>query len=218
MTHDGVRCGVAVYPDVAVFNHSCQANATLISVPDDGAEDNEDEEQVADNWPKELLGVKCMVALCDIAEGDEINICYVHPKVRFAEAFWRFVRLLAQLHTRARVQAPTEERRSQLWKNWFFWCQCPSCSDPSNYEAYGLLLSPLAIATVLCPSAAELRDVRRVRVWVTASAMPCATFARGRGVAVTGTPPHAAVTTGLRWGDCGRKQAPCRRRCRRSAS
>ena len=156
MTHDGVRCGVAVYPDVAVFNHSCQANATLISVPDDGAEDNEDEEQVADNWPKELLGVKCMVALCDIAEGDEINICYVHPKVRFVEAFWRFVRLLAQLHTHTHVQAPTEERRSQLWKNWFFWCQCPSCSDPSNYEAYGLLLSPLAIAIVLCPSAAEL--------------------------------------------------------------
>ncbi len=104
MTHDGVRCGVAVYPDVAVFNHSCQANATLISVHDDGAEDNEAEQgQVADNWPKELLGVKRMVALCDIAEGDEINICYVHPKVRFAEAFRRFVRLLAQLHTHARA-------------------------------------------------------------------------------------------------------------------
>ncbi|ELR14837.1 uncharacterized protein ACA1_129920 [Acanthamoeba castellanii str. Neff] len=124
MTHDGVRCGVAVYPDVAVFNHSCQANAALISVTDDNAdEDDEDEEQGADNCPKELLGVKRMVALCDIAEGDEINICYVHPK---------------------------------LWKNWFFWCQCPSCTDPSNYEAY-------------------------------ASAMPRATFARGRGVAVTGS-------------------------------
>jgi hypothetical protein len=83
MTHDGVRCGVAVYPDVAVFNHSCQANAALISVTDDnGDEDDEDKEQGADNCPKELLGVKRMVALCDIAEGDEINICYVHPKVR----------------------------------------------------------------------------------------------------------------------------------------
>jgi len=120
LTHNGERCGVEIYPDLAMFNHSCQANAVLVGVHHENPSIikwlGHLDQGSAEDSSQRMNKTKHVIALRDIAFGEEISISYICLK------------------------SSTETRRAQLWKNWFFWCQCPSCTDPSGYECDRYLL------------------------------------------------------------------------------
>lgn len=76
---------MGIYPRVAMFNHSCQANAVLVKMD------------------SSTLDAKRIVALHDIQEGTEISINYIHPKVM------RSPTVIARIRTSSLVDRTTTD-------------------------------------------------------------------------------------------------------------
>lgn len=107
--------GISLYPDLALTNHSCIPNAIFIKRA--RYEDMQSNAGVIRATPKlkDMLEMLFCI-LRDVREGEELNITYIPLK-----------------------RLTTEQRRQQLYKSWFFRCQCAACRDLTEIERYAIL-------------------------------------------------------------------------------